>query len=328
MNREVGARSDCVLTINGSPVDTAFDTWVDAGDRVTCAFTHTFTTSGSFALAVDARNVKPGDWDDTNNSASASIEIVEPVVSLPATWNLDAWSEDYSQRYESSGYYQVNGTYSTGRDWGWFHNADVKLNSVGAYFSTPNAIQHPVRVNMSVTNSAAAKVMDVQGLEPSHTWTDGSTYQCSYDYRPSSEAYVYVNACTYFNGAAGNTWGYMRTHTGTITYHSLGYDRLWYSNPEGSGYHWNYNYDYNGTDNYGTRVPLTTPILVEASLTGADTKTVRVQSLLDLQPVDLTLWSTPLACSIEVSPEYSAKHCYGNEYTGSAASGYKYIVQQ
>jgi hypothetical protein len=41
--------------------------------------THVFTSMGTHALEVRVENVRPGDYDDTNNRATASIHIVQPA---------------------------------------------------------------------------------------------------------------------------------------------------------------------------------------------------------------------------------------------------------
>jgi hypothetical protein len=78
LNGDVGARADCVLAVNGVEVDRSRGIWVDARDSVTCKFAAVLQTMGEQTLTVSASNVDPGDWDDGNNSASATITIAEP----------------------------------------------------------------------------------------------------------------------------------------------------------------------------------------------------------------------------------------------------------
>ncbi|HEY8684981.1 MAG TPA: hypothetical protein VIO57_05190 [Chloroflexota bacterium] len=76
---DVGARASCVLYVDGTAADRADGIWVDAGGVVDCAMTHSFSSVGTHALELRVENVRPGDYDDTNNSATASIQIVQPA---------------------------------------------------------------------------------------------------------------------------------------------------------------------------------------------------------------------------------------------------------
>ena len=84
-NHQVGARADCVLFVDDAEVDRSNGIWVDAGDEVSCAFTHAFSTSGVRDLRVVLANVRPGDWDVSNNVATGSI-----AVDVPRTESLSS----------------------------------------------------------------------------------------------------------------------------------------------------------------------------------------------------------------------------------------------
>ncbi len=81
-NGDVGARADCVLYVDGAPVDQTHGIWVDAGDRVSCAFMVNFTSGGTKRLEVRLANVNPGDYDTSNNSVSTSIEVTSPQITI------------------------------------------------------------------------------------------------------------------------------------------------------------------------------------------------------------------------------------------------------
>ncbi|HET7464045.1 MAG TPA: hypothetical protein VFJ82_22505 [Longimicrobium sp.] len=104
-NGDVGARTDCVLYVDGVEADRARAIWVDAGDQVTCAFLHTFASAGDHALRVAAENVSPADFDPANNVAEGTIHVGaqrdrrfsyyasaedyrEQSVQLDSAWNL------------------------------------------------------------------------------------------------------------------------------------------------------------------------------------------------------------------------------------------------
>jgi hypothetical protein len=70
LNHDTGARTTCALFVNDVAVDRAEGIWVDAGDTVSCAFTHVFDGQGLHAIRVTAADVNPGDWNPDNNSAT------------------------------------------------------------------------------------------------------------------------------------------------------------------------------------------------------------------------------------------------------------------
>jgi hypothetical protein len=75
-NGDMGTRADCELQVDGQPVDESLGIWVDAGDAVSCLFTHTFTGPGNHALVVRVRTLTSGgDWDVQDNADSGTIEI-------------------------------------------------------------------------------------------------------------------------------------------------------------------------------------------------------------------------------------------------------------
>jgi len=76
---DVGARASCVLYVDGTAVDRLDGIWVDAGGVVDCKMAHAFSTAGNHAIELRVENVQPGDYDDSNNNATASIRIVEPT---------------------------------------------------------------------------------------------------------------------------------------------------------------------------------------------------------------------------------------------------------
>jgi hypothetical protein len=80
LNGDTAANGDCVLFVDGVEVDRQSGIWVAAGATVGCTFSHTFTTVGSHQLRVEVSNVAPADYSLDNNSAEASIQIVNPAM--------------------------------------------------------------------------------------------------------------------------------------------------------------------------------------------------------------------------------------------------------
>jgi hypothetical protein len=77
INGDVGARTTCVLSVDGHDVDFIPNVWVNAGGEVACTFPLTLTTVGDHQLSIRADNVDPGDYDPGNNSATATVTAVD-----------------------------------------------------------------------------------------------------------------------------------------------------------------------------------------------------------------------------------------------------------
>ena len=68
-NRQVGARANARLLIDGVEVDRAENIWVNAGGRVLVTFAPVLDAEdGQHDFTVVVDSVNPGDWDDGNNT--------------------------------------------------------------------------------------------------------------------------------------------------------------------------------------------------------------------------------------------------------------------
>lgn len=101
INRDVGARANCVLSVDGQAVGQARGIWVDAGDAVSCAFANSFSQVGQHTITVSADNVVPADWDTANNAVSGTITIVSPEIDVGVyNWGLRAESGTFTYRID------------------------------------------------------------------------------------------------------------------------------------------------------------------------------------------------------------------------------------
>jgi hypothetical protein len=78
INGAVGAHAACNLYDGTAKVDSVPDIWVDAGSSVSCAFAPTFASAATRTLAVRVENVRPRDYDPSNNSGTFTVAIVVP----------------------------------------------------------------------------------------------------------------------------------------------------------------------------------------------------------------------------------------------------------
>lgn len=106
-NGDVGARADCVLSADGVDIDRAMGIWIDASRSVSCLFRPVFSTLGRKQLTIRLVSVDPGDYDPSNNSGSATVEIVAPASVNQFNWHAEF---DGATQYSYKGSTVINYT--------------------------------------------------------------------------------------------------------------------------------------------------------------------------------------------------------------------------
>ncbi|HEX5970828.1 MAG TPA: hypothetical protein VFY85_02815 [Gemmatimonadaceae bacterium] len=81
-NGDVGARASCILSIDGQLNDQARGIWVAAGQTVSCAFQTQVASVGSHKVTVYVTGVSPLDYNQNDNSATTSVEVLSPEVAM------------------------------------------------------------------------------------------------------------------------------------------------------------------------------------------------------------------------------------------------------
>lgn len=237
LNGDVGARADCVLSVDGSPVDRAQAIWVDAGGFVACSFTATFAALGNHQVNVNVGNVVPGDWDLSNNTASTTIQIVDPIVHLSTSVYADnqTYHEIDVQKYQYNDYYwygSENQTYTTHYDGrsSWLQiqgytgqqapqfpiasfAAGVTVNGNPTFAQDSSTLQFaaPYSYFGETCQTAYAPGADAQ------ICAYGNTTSVAYQYNASDATYystVSDTYCDYYWGCSTNSWVYGSSHGG------------------------------------------------------------------------------------------------------------------
>ncbi|HYW54782.1 MAG TPA: hypothetical protein VE826_12495 [Dongiaceae bacterium] len=205
LNQDVGAHANCVLSVDGQPVDSAVAIWVDAGQSVSCMFAYTFSATGTHAVSVAVVNVVPGDFDPSNNTAQTSIEVVQPVSNLSYQGQINSFLN------------QLTTTDSlTGQFSGYSDNATYTESSFSAfmYAYTPN-----VRFTFPIQSFGGTVTIDgTVAWSPTFTAqlappvNDGNSI-CQNQYTDSA----FGTVCAYNSGLSAAEW---YGTTGAVTYYS------------------------------------------------------------------------------------------------------------
>ena len=221
-NGQVGTYTSCVLYVDGVLVDRIDHIWVDAGDVVTCAFTHTFHEDG--AHDVEIRLVAgPGDQTFATDPPSDSGEVIaldptptptftasvmDRTVAEERLYDETWWNPDGSNRE----FHQNNGEASRTQSFAMTGTiaraASFPLSSVSVQLASTAGTWHSAQ-----WSGLAAALPDLSGQS------------CVNQLVPAHGAHFYL--CSTGTGFTGSTaFGYTR-FAGTVTYHSRAFHRQW-----------------------------------------------------------------------------------------------------
>lgn len=305
LNGDVGATTNCVLYVNGVEKDRADGVWVADGDQVTCAFSHQFTTAGTFSVQASAESVVPGDWDVANNSKTSQITVTNPVLhgyAGASDYQYDNWYRNYG--YNSSwwwyGYYQE-----------WNYQYDNHYRDQYTYF-------------YGATPAQWAKPFGVSALVKTNGYAFDGRWVSNWGNPASNCALLYT---TGFNlESCTSPWGsyvYGYRWAGVSYYWSYNYYREWYcgywgcSPGYGYGPYWSYGSNYWGTWYANLGADVTWDVDVVTSGTGNFTgdATIPLSTWYDYSD------NYPFTCW---SGSYYFQ-CYGYQNNYRYRSGYAYF---
>jgi hypothetical protein len=278
---DLGAISDCVLSVDGAAADRANGVWVDKSGTVSCHFAYTFTMVGTHKLHVDVVNVRPADYDMSNNGADATINVVQDFAFSGAVSD-GTYTTSYREQVldaSSNVLYEQNSSAS-----GSSHSVTI-TGAWGQVMTFPLAA-------LSVTETSAGATWTVVNLNnlAGQATSAGATCAAGSDATGSS----WVTLCSSSGGGSPTSQITVSEFAGDVTYHSDMACRQTSSFYDcADGYTWNSD----GTGNSGVRHPLDGTMTAQLSVTDAAGQTVQGSPVIALQPYataqDQALTCTP-----------------------------------
>jgi hypothetical protein len=313
LNGDAGARADCVLYADEVEVDRAEGIWVDAGDEVSCAFTHVFDTLGTRTLRVAALSVTPGDWDEANNSATASIKVVNPQ--RPYDYAEANFGEtDFSETTFNRLSYD-NFTYGSTYELTYIRNGWSESGFYrGQLFS---GLSLPIDITAAISDGTRENRSAWRLTAPDYYYWGGSGYcgvASRYDHSAARTQFLTFQTCP-----SGPTVLYYQRYAGVVTYLSTGWVQSWYiMNGDTYTSYWTVNSSW-GSDTGNERLTGST-ISYDVSIATAD--------LTFRRPLDVAVTpytnrtSEPLRCYTWSSPWGRGEQCRSVDGWARGTFGY------
>lgn len=227
LNGDAGARGDCLMSVDGVQVDQSLGIWVDAGDTVTCGYAYAFPNPGLHLVRVSLANIKPGDYDLTNNSAEAQIEVLSPGNAF-RSYNASATETE---------------TNSSFRQWSELRSSSsesYRLNQTATLMGATDGLRLD-RASANVQHLIDDQLVSdfAYDLQPG-TWqsADGSSSGCFFQIRD----FHWFQVCgTWNDDGSGSTSLLTGRLAGEVTFHSEGWDKT-ILNEDGSFYTFNFDF--------------------------------------------------------------------------------------
>lgn len=279
-NGDTGARANCMLSIDGALVDQARNIWIDAGQKVSCAFQARLSSVGSHKVTVYVTGVSPQDWDGSDNSASTSVQVVSPETALSYSATFQAQDYQYYSHAKNS---STDGSYVDEQtNSGSNQNRSLSM----AAWTTTNTFAFPVRVRTALIADGAS-VFDYSNdiaLQPSES-------------SPTEDCGVLING-GYYLSVCNLRWGTPRSQVilssldGRVTYF-------------GSRF-----YSFEGEEGYIENTPTDTQMGL-----GAYAVSSSVQAVIELRDASGMTFAARPTMSLLTSPmNDSWNSCYLNSY--------------
>jgi hypothetical protein len=229
-NGDVGVETSCGLYVDGQLADWAYWVWVDAGDRVTCAFSHRFTGDGKKRVEVRLGDISPRDDDPADNTASVEVEVVgNNELYYWATFS-DRRSEDY---VFSSSKWEWPGVYAD--EYGFEETYSTHERSVVLYAWMHRDLGRPLP-RVQVTERTGGAVVHQGEYQVTEDY-GGADWACGSAWDGAAGAHLYLCTYAYF----GETSVSYERYAGQVVYHGSSYSRVW-DGLTGEEYVYSYNY--------------------------------------------------------------------------------------
>ncbi|MFC1747139.1 FlgD immunoglobulin-like domain containing protein, partial [Candidatus Neomarinimicrobiota bacterium] len=214
-NLEVGATATVSLYIDGQFLTSIPGVEVGPGEPVTVAFAGiSIAEPGTHELKIVISQADPTEYDETNNEASVSIEVIQ--ILQTSSYSMNYLS--YPSYYYYNSYSSCFGSYQYQREQGSWDDLSLSGSSIGIAPDAPiEAISWTVESEKGVHNSGSRS--DVAPASSSETW----------DYYSIFDEDTWTLLTVDVNKISGSTYFNFSQFSGSRLY--VSYYRSWFGSP-------------------------------------------------------------------------------------------------
>lgn len=238
MNGDLGARARCSLLIDGVQADTIPGIWIDASSSVACRFETSFATAGTRTLTVRVSEVTPGDYDPGNDEVSASIRVVDPAEPF-RYFQVYAGDSQWDYEYHLQRRFTLtDGTVAATGTRDYHYAGRSQWHGAYGWFDQPSAIDEGTITLTESVNGGALTTTSVNVTDLLQQWGNGS-WGCRWGMSASG---FLAQVC--FDPGSTQVWGEFDA-----------VDAYYFDRASAMGsysYYWYGNWDYSGSQQYGT----------------------------------------------------------------------------
>lgn len=215
LNGDVGAKTNLHILDGSDVLDTAEGVVIDAGGQKQVVFMLKLPKPGTYTLKVNLSNIEPGDYDNTNNDKTFSVEVVENRKTV------HYWSYyDHTSDYEHNVEYNWEDPYGSRE----YHDKQAFESFVASVY-TPDQVD-PKNISLTLASETGNQktvnmTVSELGTWEGYTYWNGSdplTHTWVWAYQKNSEGinieiyqgtgYWSKNWRTYWeNGSDYHSWG-------------------------------------------------------------------------------------------------------------------------
>jgi hypothetical protein len=300
---DLGATADCILSVDGAIADRVTGMWVDAGGVVTCHFTYTSTAIGQHALHVDVTNVRPGDYDLSNNGADAMVSVAPQFLFSASVYDATYTGMDVTQVLDNAGdvLYADTDTFS----------GSTQSVSINGSWGIPLTFPLATVSARATSGGATWSLLDLSNLAAASSDPTQGTCGAGSD----TAGFNWITVCTMGGNGAGSTSVNLSEFAGDVTYHSEGVCRQTTSFLDCvDGFSWNSG---NGSV-WAARHPLGDSLTVNLDLSDAAGTTLQSFPVVPLAPYT-SQFDVPQTC--DPQPDETTQNCFTHQYLEVGVKG-------
>jgi hypothetical protein len=335
LNGDVGASANCILYINGIAADQATGIYVDANDAVTVAFTHVFTSPGTYQIKVGLGNIRPGDYDASNNEITGSLVITQPNDTLNYSASFSDEESSTASKFDHK--LQYNDPQSGYLDTYGFETSTASATQQ-AYLSgsAPHYSSFPYDVAVGETGASGSSLSStISGIASTGSFNfdfGPFTYEFANGFGadPTQNVRVYLSNFKISDGTGilfGGTSITYERFAGTVTYHSSNYAKYWYKQDGVQHDLYDYTVNEDTTTSNGQRLTVGAQHSIVLALSSADEQIFTASPVMDIVATSFSFITPGSGCTTWRYPDppeaiyYSGSDCEQLTFTGTRKTG-------